>query len=425
MLKITVIGAGSTYTPELAAGIFSRKHIFPVTELSLMDIDEHKLSIVGGLVARMAAREGGRVNVTKTTNLDEALTGASFVMAQIRVGKLPARHLDESIPLQYGLIGQETTGIGGFFKGLRTIPVMMDIARRIETCCPDAWMINFSNPSGVIAEALLRYTDVKMMGLCNIPIGMIAQAREAVGDPEAVVETVGLNHLSWATSVKSRGEEKIHDLIEKGYSGEKPKNLPESEFDAACMRAAGGIPCGYLLYFYDREARLAKLKQAEKTRAQVCMEIEAELLALYCDESLAKKPELLDQRGGHMYSEAAVSLAEAIYNDTGAVHTVNTKNKGVMPYLQPDEVAEIACSIGKNGPRPLLIENKGSFHIQGLIQVVKAYERLAVEAAIHGDRDAALAALMAHPLVGDKDIAKHCFDELLEAHKIYLPDFFK
>ena len=425
MLKIAVIGAGSTYTPELAAGIFSRKDIFPVTELSLMDIDERKLSVVGGLVERMAAHEGGRVKVTKTMNLDTALSGASFVMAQIRVGKLPARHLDESIPLRYGLIGQETTGIGGFFKGLRTIPVMMDVARHIEKCCPDAWLINFSNPSGMIAEALLRFTDVRMMGLCNIPIATIAKAREAVGDPEAAVETVGLNHLSWVTSVKSRGEEKIHDLIQKGYSGEKPKNLPESEFSVECLRAAGGIPCGYLLYYYDREARLVQLQKAEKTRAQVCMEIEEELLALYSDPNLAEKPALLDKRGGHMYSEAAVWLAEAIYNDTGAAHTVNTQNGGVLPYLQPDEAAEIACSIGKNGPKPLPVENTGTAHIKGLMQAVKAYERLATEAAIWGDRDAALAALMVHPLVGDFDRAKSCFAELLEAHARYLPNFYK
>jgi len=421
MLKIAVIGAGSTYTPELAAGIFSRKDVFPVTELSLMDTDERKLSVVGGLVERMAAREGGHVKVTKTMDLDEALPGAAFVMAQIRVGKLPARHLDESIPPQYGLIGQETTGIGGFFKGLRTIPVMMDIAARIEKSCPGAWLINFSNPSGMIAEALLRYTNVRMMGLCNVPIGMIAQARAAAGDPEAAVETVGLNHLSWITSVKSRGEEKIHDLIEKGYSGEKPKNLPESEFDAECLRAAGGIPNGYLLYFYGRDARLSQLQKAEKTRAQVCMEIEEKLLALYSDPNLAEKPALLDKRGGHLYSEAAVSLAEAIHNDTGATHTVNTQNGGMLPYLRPDEVAEIACSIGKNGAKPLRIENTGTAHMAGLIQSVKAYERLAVEAAIHGDRDAALSALLVHPLVGDFDRAKRCFDALLEAHAEYLP----
>lgn len=423
MLKIAVIGAGSTYTPELVDGLLTRQSVFPVSELTLMDIDERKLRIVGSLVDRMAAHAGGGLKVTKTMDLDEALRGASFVMAQIRVGKLAARHLDESIPLQYDLIGQETTGIGGFFKGLRTIPVMVDIARRMETLCKDAWLINFSNPSGMVAEALLRYTGVRMMGLCNVPINMIASAKKAVGDENALVESVGLNHLSWITSVISRGEEKLPDLLEKGYSGEKPANLPATEFDRECLKAAGGIPNGYLLYYYGRAKRLSHLKAAEKTRAQTCMAIEEDLLALYSDEGLYVKPALLDKRGGHLYSEAAVSLAEAIYNDTGATHTVNVQNGGVLPYLEKDEVAEIACRIGKDGAAPLPIRAIGTPHMQDLIRTVKAYERMAVDAAMTGDREIALAALLTHPLVGDFEKARDCFDALLKAHAAYLPRF--
>lgn len=423
MLKITVIGAGSTYTPELVDGLLTRQSVFPVSELTLMDIDERKLRIVGSLVDRMAAHAGGGLKVTKTMDLDEALKGASFVMAQIRVGKLAARHLDESIPLSYDLIGQETTGIGGFFKGLRTIPVMVDIARRMETLCKDAWLINFSNPSGMVAEALLRYTGVRMMGLCNVPINMIASAKKAVGDENALVESVGLNHLSWITSVISRGEEKLPDLLEKGYSGEKPANLPATEFDRECLKAAGGIPNGYLLYYYGRAKRLSHLKAAEKTRAQTCMAIEEDLLALYSDEGLYVKPALLDKRGGHLYSEAAVSLAEAIYNDTGATHTVNVQNGGVLPYLEKDEVAEIACRIGKDGAAPLPIRAIGTPHMQDLIRTVKAYERMAVDAAMTGDREIALAALLTHPLVGDFEKARDCFDALLKAHAAYLPRF--
>jgi len=423
MLKITVIGAGSTYTPELVDGLLTRQSVFPVSELTLMDIDERKLRIVGSLVERMAAHAGGKLKVTKTMDLDEALKGASFVMAQIRVGKLAARHLDESIPLAYDLIGQETTGIGGFFKGLRTIPVMVDIARRMETLCKNAWLINFSNPSGMVAEALLRYTGARMMGLCNVPINMIASAKKAVGDENALVESVGLNHLSWITSVISRGEEKLPDLLEKGYSGEKPANLPASEFDRECLKAAGGIPNGYLLYYYGRAKRLSHLKAAEKTRAQTCMAIEEDLLALYSDEGLYVKPALLDKRGGHLYSEAAVSLAEAIYNDTGATHTVNVQNGGILPYLEKDEVAEIACRIGKDGAAPLPIRAVGTPHMQDLIRTVKAYERMAVDAAMTGNRETALAALLTHPLVGDFEKARDCFDALLKAHAAYLPRF--
>ena len=423
MCKMAVIGAGSTYMPELVDGLLTRRERFPVTELVLMDIDERKLRIVGALAQRMAAHVDGSLYVRLTMDLDDALTGASFVMAQIRVGKLPARHLDESIPLQYDLIGQETTGIGGFFKGLRTIPVMLNIARRMEMLCPDAWLINFSNPSGMVAEALLRYSAVKMMGLCNAPIGMLRASREAVGDSEAVVETVGLNHLSWITSVMSHGEEKIGELLEKGYVGARPANLPETDFDRECLKCVGGIPNGYLRYYYDRVNRLKHLKEAEKTRAQTCMEIEEELLSLYSDEGLYEKPALLDKRGGHLYSEAAVSLAEAIYNDTGATHIINVRSGGVLPYLEPEEVAEIACAVGRGGGTPLPIRAIGTPPMRDLIRTVKAYERLAVEAAIHGDRDAALAALLVHPLVGDFGQARDCFDALLKAHAVYLPQF--
>lgn len=425
MIKIAVIGAGSTYTPELVDGLLQRRDIFPVTEIVLMDIDERKLLIVGALAQRMAAHTDERLSVRLTMDLDDALEGASFVMAQIRVGKLPARHLDESIPLRYGLIGQETTGIGGLFKGLRTIPVMMDIAKRMEALCPRAWLINFSNPSGMVAEALLRYTGVRMIGLCNVPIGMLRSVREAVDDPEAAVESVGLNHLSWITSVRSHGEEKLYDLLEKGYSGKKPANLPKSDFDSGCLRAAGGIPGGYLMYFYYRGKRLAQLQAAEKTRAETCMEIEEELLALYGDEGLYSKPALLDKRGGHLYSEAAVSLAEAIYNDTGALHTVNVQNGGALPYLEADEVAEVACRVGKNGAAPVPVTAIGTRHMIDLIRTIKAYERLAVEAAITGSRDAAMAALLTHPLAGDYEKGGACFEVMLEAHRAYLPRFFQ
>ena len=424
-MKFAVVGAGSTYTPEIMEGLLSRRPSMPVDELVLMDIDERKLTIVGGLVRRMAEHFAPGLNVRMTMDLDDALKGASFVVGQIRVGKLSARYLDESIPLKYGLIGQETTGIGGFFKALRTIPQMLNVARRMEALAPDAWLINFSNPSGLIAEALERYSDARVIGLCNIPLITLRDMRRAVGDEQAQVETVGLNHLSWVTSVKSGGRECLNDLIEKGYCGEKPENLPKSSFDVRCLRACGGIPNGYLLYYYEREKQLQKQQAAEKTRAQTCMQIEAELLKQYEDSALYEKPALLDKRGGHLYSEAAVSLADAIWNDTGATHTVNTQNDGVLPYLERDEVAEIACRVDKNGPHPLPIAALGTPHMIEMIRTVKAYERMTVEAAIHGDRDAAMAAMLSHPLIGDFEKARACFDEMLEAHKAYLPNFFK
>lgn len=423
-MKIAIIGAGSTYTPEVIEGIIKRKDHLPVSKLVLMDIDHRKLQIVGEFVQRMVGHAMPSIQVRMTGDLDDALSGASFVLGQIRVGRLPARHLDETIPLKHGLIGQETTGIGGFFNGLRAIPQLLHIARRMEKFCPGAWLINFSNPSGMAAEALCRYSQAKTIGLCNIPINTLADMRKAVGDPNAIVETVGLNHMSYVTSVISHGVECLPELIEKGYCGEKPPNLPVSGFSTECLKACGGIPNGYLLYYYEREKQLGRLRKAEKTRAQICMEIEEQLLELYQDTALYEKPELLNRRGGHLYSEAAVALIDSLYNDLKDIHTVNTPNGGVLPYLDPADVAEIACVVDHNGPHPLNVNKQGTPHMIQMIQTVKAYERMAVDAAVTGDRTLALAALMSHPLIGDFSIAQACFEELLEAHKIYLPQFF-
>lgn len=423
-MKVSVIGAGSTYTPEVMEGLLKRRESFPVHELVLMDIDERKLRIVGKLIQRMAAHSAPDMSVRLTMDLDDALQGAAFVLGQIRVGRLPARYLDESIPLKYDFIGQETTGMGGFMNGLRTIPPMLNIARKMEKLCPDAWLINFSNPSGMVAEALLRYSSAKVIGLCNIPINTIADMKKAVGSDDITVETVGLNHLSWVTSVLRNGRECLPELVEKGFCGEKPANLPTTAFDTKCMRACGGIPNCYLIYYYDRVHQLHKLQSAEKTRAQVCMEIEENLLNMYQDEGLYQKPDLLNRRGGHLYSEAAVSLADSILNDKGDTHTVNVKNEGVLPYLEKDEVAEIACRVDRNGAHPLKIRAQGTPHMIQMIRSVKAYERLAVEAAVHGDRDAAVAAMLCHPLIGDYSSAIACFEEMLEAHRAYLPQFF-
>lgn len=423
-MKIAIIGAGSTYTPEVMEGIIKRKDRLPVEELVLMDIDDQKLRIVGGFVQRMIDHGMPSIQVRMTTELDDALKGAAYVLGQIRVGRLPARYLDETIPLKYGLIGQETTGIGGFFNGMRAIPPLLHIARRMEKLCPDAWLINFSNPSGMVAEALCRYSGAKVIGLCNIPINTLVDMRKAVGDPEAIVETVGLNHLSYVTSVISHGVECLPELIEKGYCGNKPQNLPASAFSTDCLKACGGIPNGYLLYFYERERQLKHQMEATKTRAQICMEIEAQLLDIYQDVTLYEKPELLNRRGGHLYSEAAVALIDSLYNDLKDMHTVNTRNGGVLPYLDAEDVAEIACVVDRNGPHPVEVKKQGTPHMIQMIQTVKAYERMAVEAAIHGDRSLALAALMSHPLIGDFSKAQACFEEMLEAHQAYLPQFF-
>ncbi len=422
-INVAVIGSGSTYCPELVDGLIKASDTLKLKKLSLMDIDERKRTIVGGLCVRMLKNANLDCRVIMTDSLEEALTDADFIVTQIRVGKLPARHLDETIPLKYNLIGQETTGIGGFFKALRTIPAMAEICGRIEEICPQAWLINFTNPSGIISEFIQNYTKVKSMGLCNVPINMIDDIKAAVGK-QADITYLGLNHLSWITSVKVNGQEQLSKLFDEGFAPEVMANIHDDGFDIDCLKAAGGIPSSYLQYYYNREEKLRHLKDSDESRAQVCMEIEEDLLKLYSDEKVVSKPALLDLRGGHKYSLAAVSLIDSIANDKRDIHVVNIKNQGTLPFMDNDDIVEISAVIGKDGAQPLQVEELDNRHITGLMRIVKSYEKLTVDAARTGNDSAALNALMLHPLIGDFCSAKACYEEMKQAHRIYLPQFF-
>jgi len=423
-MKICIIGSGSTYTPELIEGLINKRDTLPVTELYLMDIDERKLTIVGGLCERMIKAAELPCKVVLTMDYEEALTNADFVLAQIRVGKLPARVKDEKIPLKYNLIGQETCGIGGMFKGLRTIPALIKIVHLMEKCCPDAWLINFSNPSGMIAEALLNYTNVKMMGLCNVPINMIDGIRRQMNLPNAEVEYLGLNHFTYVTKIIDNGVDYLDEAIKKGVNSETMKNIPASGFTPEDIAAIGAIPSCYLEYYYFKDSKLAKLKASPKSRGEVCMELEEELLELYKNSELHTKPAQLSKRGGARYSEVAISLVNSIWNDLNDIQVVNILNHGALDFLADDDAIEIRAYIGKNGATPIPAHFDND-HIKEYIKQVKAYEKHAVKAAIYGDRNEALRALVMNPLVGDLKTAEACFDELLEAHKEYLPQFFK
>jgi len=422
-MKIAIIGAGSTYTPELIEGLVNRKENFPVREIALMDIDSRKLNIVGNLAARMVKAGGMDATVKFTYELEEALDGATFVFAQIRVGMLPARVLDEKIPRKHGLLGQETTGIGGFFKALRTVPVMMNISAAMEKYCPDAFMINFSNPSGINAQALLTHTKTKMLGLCNAPLGMVSSPQKALGIEGAEMDYVGLNHLSVVSGIRHGGRDYLREAVtgneellnKLGWGDERTMEI---------IRLLEGMPNGYLNHFlYPRGAWLGS-DNDKPTRGEDCMKIEEELLAMFQDENLCHKPEELSKRGGAMYSEAAVSLAESIYMDDGKVHVVNTLNKGALSYMADDDAVEIRAAVGKNGATPVKVVEQGSPLVQNLIQSIKTYERYTVKAALSGCRTDAIRALMANPLIQDVTTAKAAFEELLEAHKEYLPAFF-
>lgn len=425
-LKVTVIGAGSTYTPELINGFITRKDVLRVDSFYLMDIDFEKMKIVAGLVDRMLQANGIHARLVLTENLDVAIEGADYVLGQVRVGKLDARIRDEKIPLKYDLLGQETTGAGGFMKAMRTIPVIMNVARTMEKLAPNAWLINFSNPSGIIAEAVLNNTDIKMIGLCNGPIGMIRNAKKML--PEGCrsfdYDFVGLNHLCWITAVYADSVEVLQNQLSGKLEAANFKNIPKMEYDQSLLKTVKGLPISYLNYYFFRDEMIKKCKEADKTRGEICKEIEVELLEMYKDINLKEKPAELDKRGGALYSESAVSLIDAIENDKNEIHVVDVKNNGALSFMDKDDVVEVKCLINSKGAAPIKLEYFDNPYIIGLTKAVKAYEKLTVKAGLEGSYDAALAALMVHPLVGDYYKAKGVLDEMLEANQEFLPQFF-
>ncbi len=426
-MKLTVIGAGSSYTPEVIGELIRRRDSLPVSELCLMDIDPQRLSIVGGLVARIAKKNQYPADIVQTTDLVDAVRGASFVLTQFRVGQLPARQLDETIPLKYGLLGQETTGIGGFFKALRTIPEIAKICRVIEEQAPGAFLINFTNPSGIITQYLLTKTRVKAIGLCNNPINMQTSIAQFLGADrsEVQVESVGLNHLNWFTRAFYKGEDRLSALLAAGKGAALPANVPALSDDPNFLLLGEGIPCAYLNYFYYRAASLEKLRSAKQCRAEECMAVDRRLLEMYGDPALDTVPAELKLRGGHLYSTAAVNLIDSIHNDRGDLQVVDTSNGATLPFLAPDDVVEATARIDKNGAHIQPLTKPANLNRRGLVQAVKAYERLTVEAALTGDDRTALRALTVHPLVGDYPAAKACFEEMKQAHRAYLPAFFQ
>lgn len=418
-LTLTVIGGGSTYTPELVEGIIKNNETFPVRDLRLMDIDEKKLNIVGNLVKRMIDKAKVPISLTLTTGRRNALEGADFVVTQIRVGGIKARIRDERIPLEFGLIGQETTGAGGFANALRTIPVMLSIARDIEKFTNNAWLINFTNPSGIVTEALLKYSNVKVIGLCNVPINFLYRFANILGADvnDLLLDYVGLNHLSWVRKVYLRGQDVTLEVLEKIKEG-----LPDKEKEVIDILSM--IPNSYLRYYYFKDEVLESLKSAEKTRGEIVLEVEKELLKKYQDENLDEKPLELSQRGGAHYSDAAVELMKSIYLDKKDIQIVNVMNNGSIEDLPDDAVVEVSCVISSNGAIPLAT-GRLEPSIRGLVQTVKYYEQLTIESAVEGDIVKAKQALLVHPLVGAKGVSEGLLEKILEKNKGLLPQFFR
>lgn len=435
-LKIVTIGGGSSYTPELVEGFIQRYDKLPVRELCLVDIPEgkEKLEIVGALANRMVKKSGLPMKITLSYDRREALKDADFVTTQIRIGRLPARIKDEKIPLSHGMIGQETNGAGGMFKAFRTIPVIFDIVKDIEEICPDAWLINFTNPAGIVTEAILRYTDFKKaIGLCNVPVNMESGFAKMLGvkEEELTMEIQGVNHFIFATDVFVNGKSHFNELLEQYANLTKEdvvqmKNFVSLPYSPSFIRGLHAIPCPYHnYYFYTKEQLQEELEQLQNgtVRAEVVSQAEEELFQLYKNEKLDEKPIQLELRGGAKYSQAACNLIQSIYNDTGDIQYVDVKNDGAISDLPADSAVEVACLITADGPKPIKI-GALKLPIGGYIQMMKTFERLVCESAVTGNRDFAVAALNLNPLCQSDHDANLVIDELMEAHKEYLPQFF-
>ena len=417
-LKVCVIGGGSTYTPELIDGFIGLGRSLPVEEVALMDVDPARLETLGAMARRMVAAAHGETAVRTTSDRLDALRDADYVVTQIRVGGTKARIQDERIPLKYGVIGQETTGPGGFANALRTVPVMLDIAADTARVAPRARLINFTNPSGIVTEALAKHSEIEPIGLCNGPIG----AQRAIAglldtDPERIqMDWVGLNHLSWVRGVMLDGREIIGDVIERAISSGLV-----AKFSPALLRGLGMLPSYYLDYYYNTNRVLSEQRAAERTRGEEVHEIERRLLDSYADPGLVTKPAELGKRGGAYYSTAAVSLIRALEGEDG-IHIVNVPNCGAIAELPGNVAVEVPCSV-ENGTVRRLPCSPLPATIRGLVQSVKSYEELTIQASVEGDDVAAVLALNAHPLVPCFDVAERIWEDIKRVHARYLPQF--
>ena len=428
-MKVAVIGGGSSYTPELINGFLERTRSFPFIELWLMDVAPERLEVVGGFAQRMVQAKGAPFAVHLTTDQREAVRGASYVITQLRVGGMRARCEDEYLGRRHGLIGQETTGVGGMAKALRTVPVVLDIAADTRELAPGALLVNFTNPSGLVTEALSRYApDVPAMGLCNAPITTKMQILKALEKRQGIqialeraeLKTLGLNHLSWHRGFTLDGED-IWPQVLVAYLEELEAD-PDPEWDPRLVESLRMIPNYYLQYYYYTDRKLAEQQRWPPSRAEEVMEIESALLRQYGEPDRTEPPDDLMKRGGAYYSTLATQLLNAHYNDQSETHIANVPHGGAVPGWPEDWVLEMPCRVDAAGIHPLPAEPLPPVCF-GLLAQVKMYEILTVEAAVHGDRDAAYQALLAHPLGPSADCIPDVLDDMLETNRAYLQQF--
>ena len=416
-MKFAIVGAGSSYTPELLEEMANRKETLPAKEIALYDIDERRLQIMEGFCKRFAARLGLEVSIRSTLELDDALYGADFVDTQIRVGGNAQRVVDEKIPLKYGLVGQETTGAGGMMKAFRTIPVMLNVARHMEQQSPDGWIINYTNPTGLVTEAVTRYTKANIAGFCSGGIfpKMWAKAALGVDYRRVQYDYVGLNHMNFISNITIDGRPITQEEFEK-------LAVQNESVDPELSKLLGVLTSPYLQWYYQTSERVKGVLEAPYTRGEYVQMLEKEIFAAYADPNNDEKPAALAKRGGGGYSEVAMNFVNAVYNNVDTEMVVNVPNGGAVPFLPDSAVVEIPCLVNRRGMAPLHV-GKVPPMCWGLISAVKNYEMLAVEAAVEGDVRKMKWALLAHPLVREYALVEKLTPELLEANKAYLPQF--
>ncbi|MBI2423249.1 MAG: 6-phospho-beta-glucosidase [Candidatus Hydrogenedentes bacterium] len=426
-MKFAVIGGGSSYSPELLDGLFSRLEQIPVTEVWLMDPDEGRLAINGAFAQRMAARHGNPFTVHTTTNMRDAVKDAKYVITQIRVGQMPARINDEKLGLRHNIIGQETTGVGGFACALRTIPRILEVAHAMEELSPQGYLLNFTNPAGIVTEGVLKHSSITSVGLCNVPIGMIMDMIGHTGGTVEDIELdyVGLNHLSWVRHFRKAGKDVTAEVLEAFFENARKEweHAGTRENMIAAMRSLNMFCNYYLQYFYSTDTVLETIKAKSTTRGEDVVEVEKALFAKYSDPNLTEKPEELSKRGGAHYSTAAFYLIDGIENDRQNRQIVCCRNNGAIPTFDDDVSVEVSALIGKDGAKAIP-QSAPEPAIRGLMQHVKAYESLTVQAAVTGDRETAFQALLLNPLTPNAGGCKALLDDLLEVNKPYLQGTF-
>ncbi|MFF3439215.1 6-phospho-beta-glucosidase [Streptosporangium sp. NPDC002721] len=414
-MKLAVVGGGSTYTPELIDGFARLRDELPLTEIALVDPDVHRLELVSGMARRMLARAGHPATVLATTSVEEGVAGAHAVLLQLRVGGQAARNVDETLPLECGCVGQETTGAGGLAKALRTVPVVLDIAEKVRRLAPDAWIVDFTNPVGIVTRALLE-AGHRAIGLCNVAIGFQRRFAANLGvAPERIsLGHVGLNHLTWERSVHLDGVDVLPKLLES-HAEEIGRDVG---LPAALLRHLGVVPSYYLRYFYEHDL-VVEEQRTKPSRAAEVAAMEKTLLELYADPAVDTKPELLGKRGGAFYSEAAVALIASLVGDRGDTQVVNLRNDGTLPFLPDEAVIEVPATITSAGAAALPVAPLEPL-FAGLVAHVTAYETLAIEAALHGGEDRVADALLAHPLIGQASLSGDLARRLIEANRGHL-----